>query len=111
MLPYERTHRRTHDDALAPHCVVSVLGSLHIQILMPSPDGISLMPNTHTHTSPSFQEWISSLQVIRHTAVPLIKLTTAPVPTRFGDTRGVIKIDVSLDWCVAGPRFHAQCSL
>ena len=37
------------------------------------------------------------MQCLKHAAVPIVKLTTAPVPTRFGDSRGVIKIDVSLE--------------
>jgi len=46
----------------------------------------------------STQDWVSSAQTIKHAAVPIVKLTTAPVPTRFGDSRGVIRIDVSFDW-------------
>jgi predicted nucleotidyltransferase len=56
------------------------------------------------------QDWVSSVQCIKHTSVPIVKLTTAPVPTRFGDSRGVIKIDVSFDW-PAGTHRGMQSSI
>lgn len=44
------------------------------------------------------QTWVSSVQSLPHATVPLIKLSTAPVPTSCkGDSRGVIKMDISLD--------------
>lgn len=59
------------------------------------------------------QDWVASVHCVRHAAMPIIKLTTAPMPLHMTDRpggeaeaagegpdgvpRGVIKIDISLD--------------
>src|SRR5690606_19083704 len=35
-------------------------------------------------------EWVSPVQAVEQTAVPVVKVSIAPLPTSFGDRRGII---------------------
>lgn len=55
------------------------------------------------------QAWVQSVTAIESAAVPVIKVTTAPVPISFGNTGGVIKLDISFS--SADHAGLATCSL
>jgi hypothetical protein len=42
---------------------------------------------------------VHSVTLVENTAVPVLKITAAPVPAAFGGSAGLIKVDI----CVAGP--------
>ena len=42
------------------------------------------------------EEFVSSVRVIDRTAIPVIKLTAAPVPTSFGNNADLIHVDICL---------------
>ncbi|EQC30374.1 hypothetical protein SDRG_11951 [Saprolegnia diclina VS20] len=43
------------------------------------------------------EPWVQAIQVIERTTIPLVKVTTAAVPSSFGDAQGVIRLDISFD--------------
>lgn len=100
-----------------PHALVDIYGSFGTGLSLPSSDidlvitgvgaithlpsrwgagaGLSSIVVLKQHLQQA--SWVSTIQSIDNTAMPLIKLTTAPVPMPHttGNTRGIIKIDIS----------------
>lgn len=110
------------------HAVVDIFGSFSTGLSIPSSDVDIIISGVNAHQMQWFggrwmsplailsqqlqhASWVTSLKSIEKTAMPVIKLTTAPVPIAgktlgSGAVRGIIKLDISFSSGALPPPQH-----
>ncbi|KDO30578.1 hypothetical protein SPRG_04479 [Saprolegnia parasitica CBS 223.65] len=87
------THLKDCVARLWPDAEVHVFGSFATGLSCPKSDVDLLI----TGVAYDRKRISNAIQVIERTAIPLVKVTTAAVPSSFGAAQGVIRLDISFD--------------
>ncbi|OQR92771.1 PAP-associated domain-containing protein 5-like [Achlya hypogyna] len=102
------THLKECVTRLWPDAQVNVFGSFATGLGCPKSDVDLLITDvprercrvSHVELLASLlrhEPWVQAIQVIERTTIPLVKVTTAAVPTSCGGAQGVIQLDISFD--------------
>ncbi|CAK9098050.1 Poly(A) RNA polymerase cid14 (PAP) (Caffeine-induced death protein 14) (Polynucleotide adenylyltransferase cid14) [Durusdinium trenchii] len=92
--------------ALFPGATASVFGSLATGMAAPCSDVDMVVQNINVSQRMAMrllvahlkeQSWVQMIQAVEHSAVPVIRLSTAQIPISFGNQGSLINVDITFD--------------